>query len=72
MSMKPIHGKAEYEAVLTEIDGLMNAVPGTPEGERLDSLTSLVEAYEARRFPIDAASDDTGFPDRKQTDRTGH
>ena len=68
MTMKPIEDDAEYEAVLAEIDGRMNAVPGTSEGERLDSLTSLIEAYEARMFPVDAESSLAGVPDRKHTD----
>ncbi len=54
MEIRPIKSDADYEATLAEIDGLMNAAPDTPEGDRLDVLTTLVEAYEAKYFPIDA------------------
>lgn len=54
IKVRPIHNEEDYEAVLTEIDSLMDAVPGTPEGERLDVLVTLVEAYEARHWKIDA------------------
>ncbi|MBO4317657.1 MAG: hypothetical protein J5855_05225 [Mailhella sp.] len=43
----------EYEAALREIDALMDAGSGTPEGERLDMLAALVEAYEQKNFPLD-------------------
>jgi len=36
MDIKPIRTKADYRAALKEIETLMNAGPGTPEGERLD------------------------------------
>jgi HTH-type transcriptional regulator / antitoxin HigA len=54
MQLKPIRTEADYEAALEEIDRLMDAAPGSLEGDRLDILTTLVEAYEARRYPIDA------------------
>jgi HTH-type transcriptional regulator / antitoxin HigA len=54
MQLKPIRTEADYEAALEEIDRLMDAEAGTPEGDRLDVLTTLVEAYEARRHPIEA------------------
>jgi len=43
----------DYEAVLAEIDDLMDAAPGTPRGDRLDVLATLVEAYEARHWDIE-------------------
>ena len=52
--VRPIHDEADYEAALAEVDALMDAVPGTPEGDRLDVLVTLIEAYEARRWAIDA------------------
>jgi HTH-type transcriptional regulator/antitoxin HigA len=52
--VRPIRSEADYEAALAEIDRLMDAVPGTRNGERLDVLVTLVEAYEARHWPIDA------------------
>ena len=53
MEIKPIKTKADYRAVLKEIDTLMTAKLHTPEGERLDVLVTLVEAYEAKHYPID-------------------
>jgi HTH-type transcriptional regulator/antitoxin HigA len=54
MQLKPIRTEADYEAALEEIDRLMDALTGTPEGDRLDVLTTLVEAYEAQHHPIEA------------------
>ena len=53
MDIKPIKTKADYRAMLKEIDTLMTAKLHTPEGERLDVLVTLVEAYEAKHYPID-------------------
>ena len=53
MDIKPIKRKADYRAALKEIESLMSARPGTPEGERLDVLGTLVEAYEKKHFPFD-------------------
>lgn len=50
--LKPIRTKAEYDASLAEVDALMGAAAGTPEGDRLDVLAVLIEAYEAERWPI--------------------
>ena len=38
----------------TMIDSLMRAAPDTPKGDWLDALVTLVEAYEARRWPVEA------------------
>ena len=54
MNIKPIKSEADYEKVLAEIDGLMGAVPGTSESDQLEVLVTLVEAYEAGRWKIDA------------------
>lgn len=53
MDIKPVRTKSDYRAALEEIDGLMTARPGSPEGERLDLLVTLVEAYERKHFPLD-------------------
>ena len=53
MDIKPIRTKRDYEAALREIESLMTARRGTPEGDRVDVLATLVEAYEAKRFPLD-------------------
>lgn len=54
MTIKPIKCDADYDAALTAIDGLMGAAPDTPEGDELEVLVTLVEAYEADRWPIKA------------------
>ena len=53
MEIKPIRTKADYRATLKELETLMHARPGSPEGERLDVLATLVEAYERKHFPMD-------------------
>jgi HTH-type transcriptional regulator / antitoxin HigA len=53
MEIKPIRTKKDYEAALKAIEQLMTARRSTPEGERLDVLVTLVEAYEAKHFPLD-------------------
>ena len=53
MEIKPIHTEEDYRAALREIETLMAAESGTPEGDRLDVLTTLVEAYENRHFPLE-------------------
>ena len=50
--IKPIRTEADYEQALHEIENLMDAQPETEEADRLDVLVTLVEAYEARHFPI--------------------
>lgn len=53
MNIKPVKTKADYKAALKEIESLMSARPNTPQGERLDVLVTLVEAYERKHFPLD-------------------
>ena len=53
MEIKPIRTKADYRAALKEIETLMPARAGTPEGERLDVLVTLVEAYEKKHYHFD-------------------
>jgi HTH-type transcriptional regulator / antitoxin HigA len=53
MDIKPIRTKKDYEAALKAVERLMGAKRGSPEGDRLDVLVTLVEAYEARHFPLD-------------------
>jgi HTH-type transcriptional regulator / antitoxin HigA len=52
MSIKAIRTEADYEAALNRIDALMDAEPGTPEGEELDVLTDLVEHYEEKHVAM--------------------
>ena len=51
--IKPIRSKADHKAALTEIERLWDAEDNSPEADRLDVLTTLVEAYEAAHYPID-------------------
>lgn len=53
MDIRPIHTDADYRATLHEIETLMTATAGSPEGDRLDVLVTLVEAYERTHFPMD-------------------
>ena len=46
MEIKPIKNERDYRRVSKEIDGLMDARPNTAEGDRLDVLVTLVEAWE--------------------------
>ncbi len=52
-NLKPIRTKADYEAALGELEQLWGAKSGTPEGDQLDVLATLIDAYESRHFPID-------------------
>ena len=53
MDIAPIRTKRDYRRALKEIEALMDAKRGTPEGDRLDVLVTLVEAWEAKHYPID-------------------
>jgi HTH-type transcriptional regulator/antitoxin HigA len=52
--VRPIRTEADYEAALEEIGAIMTARAGTPEGDRLDVLSTLVEAYESEHHAIEA------------------
>jgi len=51
-TIKPIRTKKDYAAALREIEGLMDAEYGSARGDRLDVITTLVQAYEAKHFPM--------------------
>src|SRR3990172_6967685 len=57
MEIKPIRSEADYQTALKEIEILIESQPGTPEGDRMDVLVTLVEAYESNRFPIPEPDD---------------
>ncbi|MGB5718038.1 MAG: hypothetical protein WBN81_13215, partial [Gammaproteobacteria bacterium] len=57
MDIKPIKTDADYRAALKEIGMLMTAEPDTLEGEKLDVLVTLVEAYEQKHYPLDLTDD---------------
>jgi len=52
MDIKPIKTEVDYQAALQEIERLFKAAPDTPEGDRLELLTSLVEAFEDKHYSI--------------------
>ena len=56
MEITPIKTLQGYLRALKEIESLMAAKRNTPEGDRLDVLVMLVEAWEARRCPPDLPS----------------
>jgi HTH-type transcriptional regulator / antitoxin HigA len=53
MDISPIKTQRDYRRALKDIEGLMNARRNTPEGDRLDVLVTLVEAWERKHYPID-------------------
>ena len=53
MDIRLIKTDADYRAALNDIENLMMAEPDTVEGEKLDILVTLVEAYEAKHFSMD-------------------
>lgn len=53
MDITPIKTKRDYLRTLKEIEGLMTAKRNTLEGDRLDLLATLVEAWEAQHYPLD-------------------
>ena len=52
-AVKPIRTEADYDATMAEVERLWGARSGTPRGDRLDVLVTLIEAYEEKHFPID-------------------
>ena len=52
MDIKPIRTKTDYKAALSVVESLMHAKAKTPEGDRLDVLVTLIEAYERQHFPM--------------------
>jgi HTH-type transcriptional regulator/antitoxin HigA len=53
MQLKPIKTDADLEAALKEIERLWGAAEGTANGDRLEILITLAEAYEESHFPMD-------------------
>jgi HTH-type transcriptional regulator / antitoxin HigA len=54
MELRPIKTESDYQNALQEIERLFDAEPNSLELDRLDILTTLVEAYERQHYPIDA------------------
>jgi HTH-type transcriptional regulator/antitoxin HigA len=51
--IKPIRNERDYEAALGEVERLWGAKAGTSQGDRLDVLATLIDAYEAEHYPMD-------------------
>jgi HTH-type transcriptional regulator / antitoxin HigA len=51
--IKPIRSEEDYEAAVAEVERLWGARSGTPEGDRLDVLATLIDDYESEHDPID-------------------
>jgi len=54
MEIRPIRTEVDYRAALREAERLWNADPGTTDGDYVDVLVTLIEAYEAKHYAIDA------------------
>ena len=52
MNIKPIRTKRDFDAALKSVVGLMRAKAGSQEGNRLDILVTLIQAYEAKHYPM--------------------
>lgn len=53
MDIKPIKTDVDYRSALAEVENLMMADADSAEGEKLDVLVTLIEAYEAKHFVMD-------------------
>ncbi|KAA9131539.1 DNA-binding protein [Marinihelvus fidelis] len=60
MNVYPIKTEHDYERALARVDALMDARPDTPQGDELDILVTLIEAWEERQYPI-ASPDPVAF-----------
>lgn len=52
MKIRPIKTEEDYQATLAEVERLFDAAPDTPEGDRLEVLTTLLEAYGKNHYAI--------------------
>jgi HTH-type transcriptional regulator/antitoxin HigA len=59
--ISPIRTDRDYRAAVAEIEALWSAKPGTEEHDRLEVLGTLIDAYESKRWPIEAPDGATGF-----------
>lgn len=54
MKLRPLKTETDYHEALAEIERLFDAPPHSPESDRLELLTTLVEVYEEKHHPIEA------------------
>ena len=52
-AVKPIRTRRDYESAIKAIERLWGARAGTPDGDRLDVLATLIDAYETQHYPMD-------------------
>ena len=71
MEIRPIRTDEDHTAALKEIERLWGAAPGSEDGDRLDILIALADAYEDRRWPVTSPPDRTSIrrPTRKCSSR---
>ena len=53
MQITPIKSERDYQKAMKPIESLRDARPNTPEGDALDVLATLAEAWEEKHYPID-------------------
>jgi HTH-type transcriptional regulator / antitoxin HigA len=63
--LRPIRTKADYKNALTEVERLWGAKSGTAKGDRLDVLATLIDAYEAKHYPMDPPDPIEAIPTRE-------
>ncbi|WP_374834085.1 helix-turn-helix domain-containing protein [Paenochrobactrum pullorum] len=51
--LKPIRTESDYDEALADVERLWGAKSGTPEGDRLDVLATLIDVYVAKNYPMD-------------------
>ncbi|MGA3235865.1 MAG: transcriptional regulator [Bryobacteraceae bacterium] len=51
--LKPIRTQKDYRAALAGLAHVWGASRGTPRGDRLDVLATLIDAYESKHYPMD-------------------
>jgi len=56
VDIRPIRNDSDHREALMEIDRLWKSLPNTPDGDKLDVLVTLVEAYETKRWPLEPVS----------------
>ena len=57
MQIKPIRTQVDYEDALKQVENLFDAAPGTSDADKLDVIVTLIEAYEAKHYPISDPDD---------------
>lgn len=60
MDIRPIHTEDDYKAALRELSAYFDnePEPGSPDGDRFEILLTLVEAHEAKHYPVDQPDPD--------------